>query len=48
MTTLKLGIAGLGNVGVGLIERLVEQEKLRLGGVVEIAGISARNRSRKI
>ncbi|MFC6199880.1 homoserine dehydrogenase [Ponticaulis profundi] len=47
MTTLKLGIAGLGNVGVGLIERLVEQEKLRLGGVVEIAGISARNRSRK-
>ena len=37
MTTLKLGIAGLGNVGVGLIERLVEQEKLRLGGVVEKA-----------
>lgn len=47
MKTLKIGIAGLGNVGAGLVARLVEQEKLRLGGRIEIAGISARNRSRK-
>ena len=45
--TIKIGIAGLGNVGTGLIERLQEQETLRLGGQVEIVGISARNRSRQ-
>lgn len=47
MKTLKIGIAGLGNVGIGLVSQLLEQEKLRLGGRVEIVGISARNRSRK-
>lgn len=47
MKHIKVGIAGLGNVGAGLIERLIEQEKLRLGGTIEIAGVSARNRSRK-
>lgn len=47
MTALKIGIAGLGNVGAGLIARLQDQEKLRLGGDVEIVGISARNRSRR-
>ncbi len=47
MTSLKIGIAGLGNVGTGLVSRLLEQEKLRLGGAVGITGISARNRSRK-
>ncbi len=47
MKKLKIGIAGLGNVGAGLISRLQEQDKLRLGGEIEIVGISARNRSRK-
>lgn len=47
MKTLRIGIAGLGNVGIGLVSRLVEQDKLRLGGHIEIVGISARNRSRK-
>lgn len=47
MKTLRIGIAGLGNVGIGLVSRLLEQEKLRLGGHIEITGISARNRSRK-
>lgn len=44
--TLKIGIAGLGNVGTGLIARLQEQDKLRLSGQIEITGVSARNRSR--
>lgn len=46
MNTLKLGIAGLGHVGAGLIQLAGRQEKLRLPGRVEIAGVSARNRSR--
>ena len=44
--TMKIGIAGLGNVGTGLVSRLQEQEKLRFNGRIEITGISARNRSR--
>ncbi len=46
MTPLKLGIAGLGHVGCGLIELIEHQARLRLPGPVEIAGISARSRSR--
>lgn len=46
MTPLKLGIAGLGHVGSGLIELVERQETLRLPGAVEIAGVSARSRSR--
>lgn len=45
-STLKLGIAGLGNVGAGLVSSLLEQEKLRFNGRVEITGVSARNKSR--
>ena len=47
MKTLKLGIAGLGHVGCGLIDLVQRQDSLRLPGRVEIAGITARNRSRK-
>ena len=43
---IRLGIAGLGNVGTGLLQRLQKQDELRLNGAFAIAGISARNRSR--
>ncbi|MEO0817302.1 MAG: homoserine dehydrogenase [Pseudomonadota bacterium] len=46
MKTLKLGIAGLGHVGCGLIELIERQAKLRLPGRIEITGVSARSRSR--
>ncbi|MCL4155436.1 UNVERIFIED_CONTAM: hypothetical protein GTU68_047879, partial [Idotea baltica] len=46
MSALKIGIAGLGNVGCGLIELVQRQEKLRLPGTVEIGGVSARSQSR--
>ena len=46
MKTLKLGIAGLGHVGCGLVDLVQRQDSLRLPGKVEIAGITARNRSR--
>ncbi|MEE9379969.1 MAG: homoserine dehydrogenase, partial [Hyphomonadaceae bacterium] len=45
MGALRLGIAGLGCVGCGLIELVTRQEKLRLPGRVEIVGVSARDRS---
>ena len=45
MNTLKLGIAGLGNVGCGLVDLVQRQENLRLPGKVEIAGVTARNKS---
>ena len=44
--SLNIGIAGLGNVGTGLIARLQEQDKLRLDGEIKITGVSARNKSR--
>ncbi|MCI4646179.1 MAG: homoserine dehydrogenase [Hyphomonadaceae bacterium] len=47
MKTLKLGIAGLGHVGCGLIELVERQAGLRLPGEVQITGVSARSRSRK-
>jgi len=46
MKTLKLGIAGLGHVGCGLVELIDRQERLRLPGRLEVAGVSARSRSR--
>ncbi len=46
MKTLKLGIAGLGHVGCGLVDLVQRQENLRLPGQVEITGVTARNRSR--
>lgn len=44
--SIKVGIAGLGNVGTGLIARLQDQGKLRLDGELVVSGVSARNRSR--
>ncbi|MEO0981750.1 MAG: homoserine dehydrogenase [Pseudomonadota bacterium] len=46
METIRIGIAGLGNVGCGLIDLVERQSKLRLPGQVSIAGVSARSRSR--
>ena len=46
MKTLKLGIAGLGHVGCGLIELVQRQAQLRLPGRVEVVGVSARTRDR--
>lgn len=47
MKTLRLGIAGLGHVGCGLIDLVERQAGLRLPGEVKVAGVSARSRSRK-
>lgn len=41
-----MGIAGLGNVGCGLIDLVERQDKLRLPGPVAIAGVTARSRNR--
>ena len=46
MKPLRLGIAGLGHVGCGLIELIERQANLRLPGEVRITGVSARSRSR--
>ena len=46
MGPLKLGIAGLGNVGCGLIDLVQRQEKLRLPGRVSVTGVTARSRNR--
>lgn len=46
MKTVKLGIAGLGHVGCGLIQLVERQAELRLPGKVEIVGVSARSKSR--
>jgi homoserine dehydrogenase len=46
MGPLRIGIAGLGHVGAGLIELVERQERLRLPGTVAIAGISARSQTR--
>ena len=47
MTTLKLGLAGLGHVGCGVIDLVQRQAELRFPGQIEIAGVTARSRSRK-
>lgn len=46
MKTVRLGIAGLGHVGCGLIELVERQADLRLPGKVEIVGVSARSKNR--
>ncbi|MEM9843141.1 MAG: homoserine dehydrogenase, partial [Pseudomonadota bacterium] len=46
MKTVKLGIAGLGHVGCGLIALVEQQANLRLPGNIQIVGVSARNRNR--
>lgn len=45
-TKLRLGVAGLGNVGVGLIKLVQGQGDLRLPGQVEVTRVSARSRSK--
>ncbi len=47
MKTVKLGIAGLGNVGCGVIDLIQRQTELRLPGRVEIVGVSASTKNRK-
>ena len=47
MNTLRVGIAGLGHVGCGLISLLDEQDSVRLPGKVEITGVCARNKSQQ-
>lgn len=47
MDELKLGIAGLGHVGCGLISLLNDQDELRLPGNVKIAGVCARSKTQK-
>jgi len=44
--TLRLGIAGLGTVGGGLVKLIERQEELRLPGRLEIVAVSARSKSR--
>ena len=46
MGPLKLGIAGLGNVGCGLIDLVERQQRLRLPGSVAISGVTARSKGR--
>lgn len=46
MQPLRLGIAGLGHVGCGLIDLVNRQDRLRLPGSVEVVGVSARSRGR--
>ena len=43
---LRLGVAGLGNVGVGLIKLVQGQSALRLPGRVTVSGVTARSRTR--
>lgn len=47
MASLRLGIAGLGHVGCGLVKLVESQNELRLPGSVEIAGVSARSRGQE-
>jgi homoserine dehydrogenase len=45
--TLRVGIAGLGTVGGGLLRLIERQDELRLAGRVEVVAVSARNRKRE-
>ena len=47
MEPLRLGIAGLGHVGCGLIELVRAQDDLRLPAGVTIRGVTARTRERE-
>lgn len=44
--TLRLGVAGLGTVGGGLLKLIERQAELRLPGKLEVVAVSARNKSR--
>ncbi len=45
-THLRLGVAGLGTVGAGLLKLIERQDELRLPGRLEVTAVSARNRNR--
>ncbi|MDP3739135.1 MAG: homoserine dehydrogenase [Hyphomonadaceae bacterium] len=44
--TLRLGVAGLGTVGGGLLKLIARQDELRLPGRLVVTAVSARNKSR--
>ncbi len=44
--TLRLGVAGLGTVGGGLLKLIERQTELRLPGRLEVVAVSARNKNR--
>jgi homoserine dehydrogenase len=44
--TLRLGVAGLGTVGGGLLKLIERQDELRLPGKLVVTAVSARSRSR--
>lgn len=44
--TLRLGVAGLGTVGAGLLKLIERQDQLRLPGRLVVTAVSARNRNR--
>lgn len=44
--TLRLGVAGLGTVGGGLLKLIERQEELRIPGKLEVVAVSARNKTR--
>jgi homoserine dehydrogenase len=45
--TLRLGVAGLGTVGAGLLKLIARQDELRLPGRLSVSAVSARSRSRE-
>lgn len=45
-THLRLGVAGIGTVGAGLLKLIERQAELRLPGTLEVTAVSARNRNR--
>ena len=44
--TLRLGVAGLGTVGGGLLKLIERQAELRIPGKLEVVAVSARNKNR--
>ncbi|HEY7797614.1 MAG TPA: homoserine dehydrogenase, partial [Hyphomonadaceae bacterium] len=44
--TLRLGVAGLGTVGGGLLKLIERQDELRLPGKLIVTAVSARSKSR--
>lgn len=47
MQTIRLGIAGLGHVGCGLIDLVAKQRQLRLPGTLSVSAITARTKDKK-
>ncbi len=45
-THLRLGVAGIGTVGAGLLKLIERQDELRLPGRLEVTAVSARSRTR--